>query len=103
MNYAEQLKGEIASKNAAIIAEKCEPNKEKIMNAIAEGIRRIGYVCIDTSGYNTSSHEGRMCGSFKNSELDALKEFVEREGFKVSRMWWGMSSNGFPDMLKITL
>lgn len=104
MNYAEQLRNEMSKSNKLIIATKFAPHKEQIMNALAEGIKRIGYVCIDTSGYNTSSYEGRiaMCDA-KREELPALAEFIRAEGFNVTQQWWGMSSNGFPDMLKITL
>lgn len=107
MNYAETLRKEIADNNANIAATRFEPNKDKILKPIAEGIKRIGYVCIDTSGYDTSSCEGRYAsaaaGWLKYTDLNAFADWLTKEGFKVSRQWWGMSTNGFPDMVKITL
>lgn len=103
MNAADKLREQLKNKNAKIIAERIEPNKETLLNAIARGIERIGYVEIDTL-HNTSTYEGRQIGfSPEPNELDALAEFLTAEGFKVSKMWWGYSSNGFPDMLKIKL
>lgn len=107
MNYAETLRKEIADNNANIAATRFEPNKEKILKPIAEGIKRIGYVCIDTSGYDTSSCEGRYAsaaaGGLKNSDLDAFTWWLNKKGFDVTRQWWGGAKNGFPDMLKIHL
>lgn len=107
MNYAESLRKELADKNANIVATRFEPNRDKILKPIAEGIKRIGYVSIDTSGYDTSSYEGRIASSaagwLKNSDLDAFANWLTKEGFRVTREWWGMSTNGLPDMLKIRL
>lgn len=104
MNYAEQLKAEVNNANASIITTKFEPKKKQIMNAIVEGIKRIGYVTIDASGCHAGTYEGNIarCGA-ETKDLNALAEFIQKEGFKVSKMWWGYSSDGFPDMLKITL
>jgi len=102
MGFADNLRKEIANSNKSIIATRFEPRKAEILNIIAKGIRRIGYVQIDTSCYHGGTCEGDMVG-VKREELDALKEFLEGEGFKVSRQWWGYSSNGMPDMLKITI
>ena len=107
MNYAESLRKELADKNANIVATRFEPNRDKILKPIAEGIKRIGYVCIDTSGYDTSSYEGRIASSaagwLKNSDLEAFANWLTKEGFRVTQQWWGMSTNGLPDMLKICL
>lgn len=102
-NAADKLREELNNENKAIIANKFQPNKEQIISAITKGIKRIGYVCIDTSGYNTSSLEGRMCGHIERKELYAFKEFVQAEGFKTTLQWWGLSTNGLPDMIKVTL
>lgn len=103
MNAAEALRAEVSAKNKEIIETIIEPKRERILSAVAEGIRRIGYVTIDTSGYNTSSMEGRMTGIYDSKYLNALAEWLRTEGFKVSRQWWGMSCNGDPDMLTIKL
>jgi hypothetical protein len=102
MGFADNLRKEMADANKEIIATRFEPRKATIMNIIAEGIRRIGYVEIDTSAYGTGTWEGKQIG-VKQEELNAFKEFLEGEGFKVSCRWWGLSCSGLPDMLKITL
>lgn len=103
MNAAEKLRAELNNENKEIIANKFQPNKEQIISAIIKGIKRIGYVCIDTSGYDTSTPEGRECGSIKAKELYAFSDFVRAEGFKTSLRWWGLSTSGTPDMINITL
>lgn len=104
MAFADKLRAEVADKNQEIINNEILPRKEQILNAVAEGIKRIGYVCIDTSTYGTSSAEGRKVGIFDCRKLNALAQFLKGEGFTVSKMWWGMGScDGDPDMLKIKL
>lgn len=103
MNAAEALRAEVAAKNKEIIETIIEPKRERILSAVAEGIRRIGYVTIDTSGYDTSSMEGRMTGIYDSKYLNALAEWLSTEGFNVSRRWWGCCSGGDPDMLTIKL
>lgn len=104
MGFADNLRKELNGTNEEIIATRFEPNKERAMGILAEGIKRIGYVCIDTL-CGTSSYEGNQLssalGSIKNKDLDALHQWLTREGFKVSKMWWGYSSDGLPDMVKI--
>jgi hypothetical protein len=103
MAFADKLRKEIADRDQQIINNEILPKKEQILNAVSEGIKRIGYVCIDT-GYGTSSHEGLMVGIHDCRKLNALAKFLQGEGFKVSKMWWGMGScDGDPDMLKIRL
>ena len=104
MAFADKLRAEVADKNKEIINNEILPKKEQILNAVAEGIKRIGYVCIDTSTYGTSTAEGRMVGIHDCRKLNDLAQFLKDEGFKVSKMWWGMGScDGDPDMLKIKL
>lgn len=106
MNFADKLRNEMNDKNNEIIATRFEPNKDKAMEILARGIKRIGYVCIDTFN-RTSTLEGSQLssalGSIENKDLNALHQWLTREGFKVSKMWWGYSSDGIPDMVKIRL
>ena len=101
MGFADKLRNEIENKDAEIIAKRFEPQKDRILNILAEGIRRIGYVRTDTFN-NTGTHEGDRLG-VKYGEVNAFAKFVTAEGFKVSRSWWGYSSDGEPDMLTITI
>ena len=103
MNAADKLRAEIEAGNKEIITTIIEPKREQILKAVSDGIKRIGYVTIDTSGYGTSSHEGRMTGIHDCKHLNALREWLMAEGFKVARKWWGCSCDGDPDMLTITL
>ena len=99
MSFADTLRKELDDKNQNIIATEFEPRKEEILQTIAKGIRRLGYVSIDTFN-NTGTLEGDSLGiNYKN--IEAFAVFLKAEGFKVSRRWWGYSSNGVPDMLKI--
>jgi hypothetical protein len=99
MSFADTLRKELDNKNQNIIATEFEPRKEEIMETIAKGIRRVGFVTIDTFN-NTGTSEGDSLGiNYKN--IEAFAEFLKAEGFKVSRCWWGYSSDGVPDMLKI--
>jgi len=100
MGFADNLREEINNTNEQIIATRFEPRKGEIMGIIAQGIKRIGYVQIDTSGYHAGTMEGTMIGA-KREELNALAEWLRKEGFIVTPQWWGYSSNGLPDMLKI--
>ena len=99
MGFADNLRNELNNTNAEIIATRFEPRKEEIFNTLATGIKRIGYVKIDTL-CNTGTLEGRLLG-VKSNEINAFAEFLTKEGFKVSRSWWGYSSDGNPDMLTI--
>ena len=101
--FADTLRNEVKNENEKILEEIILPRKETILRSVAEGIKRIGYVTIDTSGYDTSSLEGRWVGIYKKEYLPALCEFLKEEGFNVRKQWWGMSTDGLPDMLKITL
>ena len=101
--FADTLRNEVKNENERILEEIILPKKDQILSAVAAGIKRIGYVVIDTSGYDTSSYEGRMTGIYKQEYLGALYDFLEGEGFRVVRSWWGLSTNVSPDMLKITL
>lgn len=101
MNFADKLRNEMNDKNNETIATRFAPRKTELLETIAKGIRRIGYVQIDTLG-NSGTLEGDCLGVHRG-EVDAFAEFVRNEGFKVSRMWWGYSSDGEPDMLKIRL
>ncbi len=102
MNYAETLKAEMANTDQQIIDNEIMPRKDEILSTIAAGIKRIGYVCID-SLCGTSSAEGCKVGIFDNKKFPALIKFLTSEGFKVSRQWWGYSANGLPDMIKISV
>lgn len=99
MNYAEIAKKNIADKNAEVIA-KFESRKEEIFKIILKGIERLGYVKIDTLAGHGATLEGQQLG-VKNGELDAFNEFVKKEGFKTQKSWWGYSTDGEADMLKI--
>lgn len=107
MNYADKLRQEVKNTKAEIIATKFEPNRIEILGTIARGIERLGYVQIDTSGCHTGTYEGdcasSAAGSLKNSDLIVFADWLTKEGFDVCPMWWGYSSDGFPDMLKIRL
>ena len=99
MNFADTLREELNNKNRNIIATEFEPRKNAIMETIAKGIKRIGYVSIDTFNH-TGTCEGNALG-INSKNIEAFAEFLKAEGFKVSRQWWGYSTDGVPDMLKI--
>ena len=99
MGFADNLRNELNNTNAEIIANRFEPRKEEIFNTLATGIKRIGYVKIDTL-CNTGTLEGRLLGVNSN-EINAFAEFLQKEGFHVQKSWWGYSSDGNPDMLTI--
>lgn len=99
MNFAEQLRNELKDKTTSIIANEFEPRKEKIFSILATGIKRIGYVKIDTFNH-TGTYEGNMLG-INDKNIEAFAKFLTDEGFKVQKSWWGFSSDGVPDMLKI--
>jgi hypothetical protein len=101
MNFADTLRKELNDKNRNIISTEFEPRKETIMETIAKGIKRIGYVSIDTFNH-TGTCEGDSLG-INDKNIEAFAEFLKAEGFKVSKRWWGFSSDGVPDMLKITV
>ena len=104
MNFADTLRNEIANKNAEIVKTQFEPNKDKAMEILARGIKRIGYVCIDTFNHTSTAEGGELSvalGHIKTEHLNALAEWLTKEGFNVTRQWWGYSSDGLPDMLKI--
>lgn len=105
MNAAELLRAELANKNQEIINTRFEPNKEKAMEILARGIKRIGYVCVDTL-----CHAGTCEGDQLSAALDldcrclnAAADWLKKEGFTVTRQWWGFSTDGDPDMIKIRL
>lgn len=106
MGFADNLRKELNNENEEIIAARFEPNKDKAMEILSRGIKRIGYVCIDTFNH-TSTCEGCelsvALGHITGKDLNALHQWLTREGFKVSKMWWGYSSDGIPDMVKIRL
>lgn len=99
MGFADNLRNELNNTNAEIIANRFEPNKEEIFNTLAIGIKRLGYVKIDTC-CNTGTCEGNRLG-VKSNEINAFAEFLQKEGFRVQKSWWGYSSDGNPDMLTI--
>ena len=101
MNFADTLREELNNKNRNIIATEFEPHKDAIMATIAKGIKRIGYVKIDHFNH-TGTCEGDSLG-INSKNIEAFVEFLRAEGFKVSRQWWGYSTDGVPDMLKITV
>ena len=101
MGFADTLRNELKSRTAEIIATRFEPNKEEIMSTIATGIKRIGYVKIDTFNH-TGTCEGNRLG-IGSGEINAFAEFLKQEGFRVQRAWWGYSSDGDPDMLTISI
>lgn len=102
MGYADKLRAEVANTDAEIIENEILPRKDEILMAIEKGIKRIGYVVID-SLCNTSTMEGNMVRIKDNKKFSALAKFLTEEGFKVSKCWWGYCSDGNPDMLKIRL
>ena len=101
MSFADNLRNELSNKNKSIIAERFIPQREELLEIIAKGIRRLGYVKTDVFN-NTGTCEGDALGIHRG-EVDAFADFVRDEGFKVTRSWWGYSSDGEPDMLKIYL
>lgn len=101
-NFADKLRAEITSKNKEIMEREIIPRKETILNAVAKGIQRIGYVRVDTFRNECCTAEGRF-GIHKPEYLDALSEFLKSEGFTVRKFWWGMSTDGPADGLTITL
>ena len=106
MNAADKLRNELNNETANIIADRFEPNKDKAMEIIARGIKRIGYVCIDTFNHTSTCEGGELSvalGHINNKDLNALHTWLTKEGFNVSKQWWGYSSNGIPDMVKITI
>lgn len=106
MNFADKIRNELNNTNNEIIDSRFEPNKEKAMEIIARGIKRIGYVCIDTLCHTSTCEGGELSvalGHIDSKDLNALHEWLTKEGFKVSKMWWGYSSDGIPDMIKIRL
>ena len=102
MSFADTLRNEVNDRKNEIIANRFAPNKEALLNTIAAGIKRLGYVQIDTSGCNTGTMEGCQLGVHRG-EVEAFADFVTAEGFVVSRRWWGYSADGEPDILKIRL
>ena len=102
MNYAEQLRNEIANTNASIIAKEFEPRKAEILSIITEGIKRIGYVKIDVFGTHCDTAEGQRLG-VKKETLNAFDEFIRKEGFRTQKGWWGYSTDGTADLLTIRL
>ena len=104
MNYADKLRAEQADKNKEIIKNLIEPRKDAILEEVSNGIRRIGYVTIDTSGYRAGTYEGCRVGIHEREHLPAFTEWLKEQGFKVKQMWWGMGScSGYPDMIEIRL
>ena len=108
MNAADKLRNELNKESANIIATRFAPQKDAAMEIIAKGIKRLGYVEIDTLHcQGTGTPEGRslsyLYGGLKSADLNTFAEFLKAEGFKVSKAWWGYSSNGNPDILKISL
>ena len=101
MNFADKLRNELNNKNEEIIARDIEPRKDKIMEVLARGIKRIGYVKTDTL-CNTGTCEGSELG-VNSGNIEAFADFLKKEGFRVQKAWWGYSSDGKPDMLTITL
>ena len=100
MGFADNLRNEISNNKEQIIATRFQPRRDEIMDILATGIKRLGYVQIDTSGYRTGTYEGTQIGA-KREELNALAEWLRKEGFIVEPMWWGYDSAGMPDMLRI--
>ena len=101
MSFADKLRNELKNENAEIIARDIEPRKDKIMEILAKGIKRLGYVKVDTL-CNAGTCEGDQLG-VKSGNIEAFADFLKKEGFRVQRGWWGYSSDGKPDMLTITL
>ena len=101
MSFADNLRQQLADTDQQIIDTKFMPRRDEILQRIAEGIKRLGYVCIDTSSCGTSTPEGRL--GVNQKELSAFKKFITQEGFKASFSWWGYSTDGLPDMLTIRL
>lgn len=102
MNAAEMIKAELADRNKQIIDELIEPNRDKIIDALSRGIKRLGYAKIDYF-HNSGTSEGYETGINDKQYFPAFAEWLRAEGFKVSRSWWGCSSDGNPDMLTITI
>jgi hypothetical protein len=101
MNFADKLRKELNNKNEEIIARDIEPHKDEIMEILARGIKRLGYVKADTL-CGTGTCEGRELG-VNSDNIEAFAEFLKKEGFRVQKSWWGYSSDGKPDMLTISL
>ena len=93
----------MAANDKKIIETEFIPRREDILNSIAKGIQRIGYVRVDVFRRECATPEGRAIGVHDGKKLNALKEFLKAEGFKVSMFWWGMSSEGEPDGMTISL
>lgn len=101
MNFADKLRNELNNENAEILARDIEPRKDEIMEILAKGIKRLGYVKVDTL-CKTGTCEGDKLG-VKSGNIEVFADFLRNEGFCVQRAWWGYSSDGKPDMLTITL
>jgi hypothetical protein len=99
MGFADNLRNELKNENAEIIATRFEPRKDELMDILAKGIKRLGYVKIDVLCH-TGTLEGDMLG-VHSKEINAFADFIKAEGFRVSKSWWGCSSDGLPDMLTI--
>ena len=80
MNYADTLRKELNDKNKSIIATEFEPRKEAIMETIAKGIKRIGYVSIDTFNH-TGSCEGGLFG-YQLQKHRSLCRVLKSRGFQ---------------------
>lgn len=101
MNFADKLRNELKNTNEEIIAREIEPRKGEIMEVLARGIKRLGYVKADTL-CNAGTCEGSELG-VNSYNIEAFAEFLQKDGFRVQKSWWGYSSAGRPDMLTITL
>lgn len=101
MNFADKLRNELNSMNAEIIARDIEPRKDEIMEILSRGIKRLGYVKVDTL-CSAGTCEGSELG-VNSGNIEAFAEFLKKEGFRVQKAWWGYSADGRPDMLTITI
>jgi hypothetical protein len=102
MGFADNLRNELKNQTEDYIATHFEPRKEEIFRIISSGIKRIGYVRVDVFN-NTGTAEGKMLGIRSGTEINAFAEFLDKEGFRTRKAWWGYSSDGDPDMLTITV
>lgn len=103
MGFGDKLRNELKKETANTIESRYMPDRDSAMEILEKGIRRIGYVEIDTLHRAGTCEGGQLSRLYdlESRDLNSFAEFLENEGFKVSKAWWGYSSDGNPDILKI--
>jgi hypothetical protein len=105
MNYAELAK---QNRNNALEAQKAliRPDFDAIMGEVIERFKTSGEVELRDTGISIWG-DGYPCKVIRKIRLadrmEALAQMIEEQGFKVSRWWWGYSTYGDPNGIKIRL